>query len=74
MKVFNLTDATPSNLARWGKAEDGSCQQCGVKPGTLRHILNGCKDGLTSGIFRWRHDHVLEKMHTMVSSPGNSTE
>ncbi|MGH0150899.1 UNVERIFIED_CONTAM: hypothetical protein FKN15_039656 [Acipenser sinensis] len=48
---------SPQNLNLW-VGEDPSCPLCS-SPATLRHILTGCKVGLSQGRFTWRHDEVL---------------
>jgi hypothetical protein len=49
---------TPTNLVTWGITESAACQLCGGVA-NLRHVMSGCKKGLTDGRYRWRHDKVL---------------
>lgn len=49
---------TPANLQRWGLVEAAECALCGSRA-TLDHILSSCKEALSQGKYRWRHDQVI---------------
>lgn len=49
---------TPSNLHQW-MGEDPGCALCS-RPGSLKHILTGCRASLTQGRYTWRHNQVLK--------------
>jgi len=58
---------SPSNLCKWGLAEDPTCKLCGG-PGSLAHILSGCKIALQQGRYRWRHDRVLQTLADVLET------
>ena len=58
--VFD-TLPSPSNLHQLGLIEEPICKLCG-KRGTIAHILSGCMVALTLGIYRARHDNVLQHL------------
>ncbi|XP_061589349.1 uncharacterized protein LOC133454644 [Cololabis saira] len=49
---------SPSNLFRWGLAENPLCPLC-QRTGSLEHVLSCCPKALGDGRYRWRHDQVL---------------
>ena len=57
---------TPTNLVKWGKAEDPNCKLCG-KPCTLQHVLSSCNVALTQGRYTWRHNTVLQELPLIES-------
>lgn len=48
---------SPTNLSLW-YGEGGTCPMCS-SPGSLKHILAGCKTSLEQGRYTWRHNQVL---------------
>ncbi|XP_063050108.1 uncharacterized protein LOC134444859 [Engraulis encrasicolus] len=58
---------SPSNLHRWGLAENPLCPLC-QKAGTLEHILSCCPRALGEGRYRWRHDQVLRVIAEAIST------
>ena len=52
---------TPANLQRWGLADVADCALCGGRA-TLDHILSSCREALSQGRYRWRHDQVLREV------------
>ena len=72
---------TRSNLCRWRVASDSNCWKCGVKE-TLHHVLNHCDTLLKGGLYKWRHDSILQRIfedlrksgwaHISVDLPGHS--
>lgn len=67
LNAFQLSLPDPSNLVRWGKADDKRCQKCQVDVCTTRHILTGCKAELDAGLYSYRHDRVLEIIREALS-------
>ena len=57
---------TRANLCRWKVASDSNCRKCGVKE-TLHHVLNHCDTLLKAGLYKWRHDSILQ--HILKSIP-----
>ena len=57
---------TKSNLVRWGKNVSDKCDLCGNRE-TLLHVLNYCNVQLTQGRYTWRHDNVLNVIHTALT-------
>ncbi len=57
---------TRANLCRWKVACDSACRKCHVKE-TLHHVLNHCDALLNAGLYKWRHDSVLQ--HIAESIP-----
>ncbi len=57
---------SPTNLHLWF-GEDPACLQC-LAPGTLKHILVGCKISLTQGRYTWRHNRVLKCLAVTLES------
>ena len=57
---------TPTNLVKWGKAEDPNCKLCG-KPCTLQHVLSSCNVALTQGRYTWRHNTVLQELASAIN-------
>ncbi|XP_075315189.1 uncharacterized protein LOC142375145 [Odontesthes bonariensis] len=57
---------SPSNLHRWGLAENPLCPLC-QRAGTLEHILSCCPRALGEGRYRWRHDQVLRVIAEAIS-------
>ena len=55
---------TPANKNKW-YGSNNECTLCG-KPGTLNHILSGCRVALSQGRYKWRHDQVLEEVAKSV--------
>ena len=60
------TLVVPSLAMKWKEGEDGLCKLCGDAPGSIRHILSGCKVALGQGRYRWRHDKVLRQISDQV--------
>ena len=58
---------TPTNLARWGLRDDHTCPLCS-QPGSLLHILTACKEALSQGRYRWRHDQVLREICSVIEA------
>ncbi|XP_075343502.1 uncharacterized protein LOC142401936 [Odontesthes bonariensis] len=58
---------SPSNLHRWGLAENPLCPLC-QKAGTMEHILSCCPRALGEGRYRWRHDQVLRVIAEAIST------
>ena len=57
---------SPANLSqRYG--ENPTCPLC-PSPATLKHILVGCKTGLTQGRYTWRHNQVLKCLAAVLES------
>ena len=56
---------TKANLSRWHVVMDSSCPRCGVKE-TLHHVLNNCPHLLNSGAYKWRHNSVLQHLHSEI--------
>lgn len=67
LNAFQMTLPDQSNLVRWGKATDKTCNVCGQAIGTARHLLTGCKVLLDRGCYSRRHDRVLEVIREAVS-------
>src|SRR4029434_11160572 len=57
---------SPSNLQQW-YGEDPTCPLC-PSPLNLKHILVGCKTGLTQGRYTWRHNQVLKCLAAMLET------
>ena len=57
---------SPSNLQQW-YGEDPTCPLC-PSPANLKHILVGCKTGLTQGRYTWRHNQVLKCLAAMLET------
>ena len=60
------TLSSPTNLKRWGFADDASCVLCGVTECTISHVLSGCRTGLQQGRFSFRHDSVLRVLADVI--------
>ncbi|XP_049897834.1 uncharacterized protein LOC126388657 [Epinephelus moara] len=58
---------SPSNLLRWGLAENPLCPLC-QSAGSLEHILSCCPRALGDGRYRWRHDQVLRVIAEVIST------
>ena len=58
---------TPANLMRWKKSPSDLCKLCRCR-GTTNHILNGCKVGLESGKYLWRHNNVVNYIATNINT------
>ena len=56
---------TKANLLRWHVAMDSGCARCCVKE-TLHHVLNNCSHLLKSGAYTWRHNNVLQQLHSDI--------
>ena len=56
---------TRANLCRWRVACNSNCRKCGVKE-TLHHVLNHCDTLLKAGLYKWRHDSVLQRMYEIL--------
>ena len=54
---------TNSNLKRWGKRLNASCQMCDSKE-TLLHVLNNCSQKLDR--YTWRHNSVLNAIINLI--------
>ena len=59
------TLATPDNLKRWGKRRVSMCPLCS-NIGTLEHILNFCPVATQQGRTTWRHNSILNHIHTSL--------
>ena len=57
---------SPQNLNQW-YGEDPTCPLC-PSPANLKHILVGCKTGLTQGRYTWRHNQVLKCLAAALES------
>jgi hypothetical protein len=66
--VSSLTNIAPTNtnLARWGKILDSSCQLCRQPKCTTAHVLGGCQFALREHRFTWRHNSILHSIHLSV--------
>ena len=64
------SQATPDNLARWGRIVDPRCKLCTHSPCTLGHTLSSCTVALNQERFDYRHDSVLLYLLTALSSLG----
>ena len=51
--------ATPTNMVKWGKAEDDKCPLCG-RTCHLEHVLSSCRVALSQNRYTWRHNSVLK--------------
>ena len=58
---------TASNLVRWGKAQDDSCQLCGQKQSNL-HVLSNCSSPAALSRYKDRHDTILELLVNWIES------
>ena len=58
---------TNNNLQKWNKRNSNACQLCGNKE-TLLHVLNFCKTMLDQGRYTWRHNSVLNIIHSTLLS------
>ena len=61
---------SPKNLHQW-YGEDPTCALCPT-PGTLKHILTGCKTSLTQGRYTWRHNQVLKSLAAVLEGKRNA--
>ena len=62
---------SPKNLNQW-YGKDPTCALCPT-PGTLKHILTGCKTSLTQGRYTWRHNQVFKNLAAALESKWNTT-
>ena len=62
--VYDLLPS-PTNLVRWGVAEDSRCGHCQER-GSLEHVLSACKESLTMGMYTYRHNQVLKVLRDAV--------
>ena len=67
IKASTNTLATPDNLKRWNIRISSHCPLC-KNTGTLQHIINICKTSLNQGRFLWRHNSVLNHLHSVINS------
>ena len=58
---------TNVNLKRWNKRSSSSCNLCGNKE-TLLHVLNFCKVMLDQGRYTWRHNSILNYIHSTIKN------
>ena len=55
-----------SNLKRWKISQLDSCTLCTHSPCYTPHILSGCKVALNQGRYTFRHDTVLNIIHSSL--------
>src|SRR4029434_10619788 len=63
--------AQPCATVSCGSAGESTDErQCASSPisSDLKHILVGCKTGLTQGRYTWRHNHVLQCLAAVLES------
>ena len=58
---------TPDLLHLWGFKQSASCCLCAHEKCTLHHILSNCPKALTQQRYTWRHDSVLQQIHSALS-------
>ena len=51
----------------WRRGVYPTCPLC-PSPAKLKHILVGCKTGLTQGCYTWRHNQVLKCLAAVLES------
>ena len=68
--VYDLLP-TPANKNVWFNTDENRCALCD-QPGTLNHILSGCKVALQQGRYKWRHDKVLRELAIWVEEKRRS--
>ena len=56
---------TKDNLTKWGKVLSPACNLCGEYE-TTAHVLSGCKTMLEQGRYTWRHDSILNLIHSFI--------
>ena len=73
--INSAVDTLPhnANLHLWQKRRDDTCPLCGQRQ-TLIHVLNACPVALQTRRYNHRHDTVLEKIVTTISSHLQPTE
>ena len=73
VKAVYGTLMTPALVSNWLEEEDGKFKLCDDAPGTIKHILSGCRVALAQGRYRWRHDKVLKQISEQVIYPVSYT-
>ena len=58
---------TPANCKAWGLREEGNCPFHDNKPGTLYHILNGCRPNKFQE-YTWRHNLAIEILRREITN------
>ena len=71
IKYLNNTLATRKNLHLWGLSNTSDCSFC-LQPGSLLHIVAGCKKYLDQGRFIWRHKSALRFLAQTFQSVSSS--
>ena len=66
IRVVNDLLPSPTNLVRWGLAENSRCGHCQER-GSLEHVLSACKASLS--MYTYRHNQVLEVLRDAVQPP-----
>ncbi|KAL7372740.1 hypothetical protein ABVT39_021687 [Epinephelus coioides] len=62
---------SPKNLHQW-YGEDPMCA-LRQTPAALKHIMTGCKTGLTQGRYTWRNNQVLKSLASALESKRTTT-
>ena len=62
---------TKDNLSRWGKTISQSCDMCGNRE-TMLHVLSGCPTALEQGRYTWRHDSILARISSFITTDSES--
>ncbi|GFO17220.1 reverse transcriptase [Plakobranchus ocellatus] len=64
--VYDLLSSN-ANLVRWGKKDDPTYPLCQGRQ-TTEHELSSCKVALSQGRYTWRHNRVLQKLASVIST------
>ncbi|GFO13637.1 polyprotein [Plakobranchus ocellatus] len=67
--IRSVYDLLPSkaNLVRWGKKDVSPCPLCQGRQ-TTEHVMSLCKVALSQGRYTWRHNRVLQKLASVIST------
>ena len=71
-KYSNNSLATRRHLARWNLSQTADSFFC-LRPGSLLHVVAGCKTYLNEGSFTWRHNSALLFVANSLQSVVGST-
>ncbi len=64
---------TNSNLMRWRKRSNSTCELCSHRE-TLLRTLNNCPTMLKDGRYTWRYNSVLSHMFTLAQNLSKETD